>query len=913
MKSGNKFLQLLTLVLCVVMAAGVLVQTAGAAEPTGKCTNAANEGIEYFTPYSALAKDADKWRAELNVSVVKTDDGSSAGKVAGMEFEIVNDGTRYQCTQIGTAPTYTTFSCNSMPANALINGIYFLYIPDALTPIDTDINFIIKQTLSGEELYSNRAKATLPPYPCARNFDTRDLIPSDSDDLVLYTDNCDGKTTKEQTVEFSEAVNPYAIVNILNTTTELEGGLIEIKGTTVTRPDSKNSRVMMDMNLGAQYNFNFDLELIFEDAKGNEKRVLYDHKWNTTEKIFVDTIDSDGYDLTPGSAPSFAGTGNEGIGGLKEENLPLTLTGGIITNVEAVEKDGWGQLALPPDAKFDIFFWYENADGTLGYQNSVFHFERYLNIQFSKNCTVTAAAKAFYDPCQATRQMFTTYLPEPIVIDPGTKLWSGNTVVTVADATNDKDIKAYNFNFMTRKCVNADCSWVTSTSAYPHSIAIADGGGSERNYGNVGLYHDIGTRSVFSIRPYGHKDSAPEKNKPFAINGVRFVAEEPGTYVIYAFTKYDDRGLSDPLSYYYKFYITVNDKDQLSTCSTPANNGYFRANWNDCLDSGKTQLVTFEHIPGKEDAWIENRSAHDIYFPYVEEWSYLPQKLQIASLNIKATALSDAGQPGRASCTPEGCLVPPYTRITINSGTFYLESAPKFDEYRVAYARRDTFNISHLFFNVYVKECERRIPNTGISLRSPLKVNERLDAAAPVTSITRNSFQIPLKVNARVNNATDYVFTGNSLRIPAIGLGMETPIPIVHVYYEDGSDGMKWDLSTLGNYVGELEGGSYIPYGGNSVLTGHYWSGGVFKNLEGLNLEDEIYIYGNDGVKYIYKVVQKFIAQPEDVYEMFQQVGERSLTLVTCENYNLVTDEYERRYIVRAVLESQDLFEEGVW
>ena len=133
---------------------------------------------------------------------------------------------------------------------------------------------------------------------------------------------------------------------------------------------------------------------------------------------------------------------------------------------------------------------------------------------------------------------------------------------------------------------------------------------------------------------------------------------------------------------------------------------------------------------------------------------------------------------------------------------------------------------------------------------------------------------------------------------------METPIPIVHVYYEEGSEGMKWDLSTLGNYVGELEGGSYIPYGGNSVLTGHYWSGGVFKNLENLNLEDEIYVYGNDGVKYVYKVVQKFIAQPEDVYEMFQQVGDRSLTLVTCENYNLVTDEYERRQLIRATIES---------
>lgn len=903
MKSGNKFLQWLTLVLCVVMAAGVLAQTAGAAEPTGKCTNAQNEGVEYFTPYSALAKDADKWRAALDVTVVKTDDNTTAGTVVGMEVEIVNDPNRYQCTQILPSKTepknVRTYTCNSMPANALINGIYFLYQWDPTITIGSDINFIIKDALTGEDLYSNRAKVALPPYPCARNFDTRDLIPSTGKQLVFYTDkDCKDNTIDKQVVEFSEAKDPYAIVNILDTATTIEGGTIKIEGDKITNSSPK-SRVWMDVINDAQYDFEYELELQFKTFANDPKVVTYKHIYNTTEKRFDITIDS------------------TGINGLKEADLPLTLTGGKISKAKAVLPDGWGKLAFPPDAKFDIFFWYENLEGTLGYQNSVFHFERYLNIQFSPTCKNTAAATAFYDPCQATRQMFTTYLSEPIKINSGTNLWSWDTPVGVVKTTSDKDIKSYDFFFMTRKCVNADCSWTTSTNAYPYSVAIADGAGSERNYGNLGLYHDTGTRTLFKIRPYGDETAG----RPFTINGVRLVAEEPGTYVIYPFAKYSDRGLSTPENYLFsgdsskegRIFVTVNDKDQLSTCSTPANNGYFRANWNDCLDSGKTQLLTFEHIPGKEDAWIENRSAHDIYFPYVEEWSYLPQKLQIASLNFKATALSEAGQPGRARCTPEGCLVPPYTRITINSGTFYLESAPKFDEYRVAYARRDTYNISHLFFNVYVKECEKKIPNTGISLRSPLKVNERLDTAAPVTSITRNSFQSPLKVNARVNNATDFVFTGNALRIPAIGLGMETPIPIVHVYYEDGSDGMKWDLSTLGNYVGELEGGSYIPYGGNSVLTGHYWSGGVFKNLEHLNLEDEIYVYGNDGVKYVYKVVQKFIAQPEDVYEMFQQVGERSLTLVTCENYNLVTDEYERRYLVRAVLESQDLYEEGIW
>ena len=207
---------------------------------------------------------------------------------------------------------------------------------------------------------------------------------------------------------------------------------------------------------------------------------------------------------------------------------------------------------------------------------------------------------------------------------------------------------------------------------------------------------------------------------------------------------------------------------------------------------------------------MRNTSAYGVHFPYVSEWSYVPQQLEVASLTCRFEALSSAGRPGDGYCHPDDVYVPPYTKVTITGGTLYLSSIPKYDEYRVAYARRDTWNISHLFFSIQVKECEnvKKIPDTGISLRSPLKVSESVDAA------------------------TSYVFTGNSLRIPAIGLGMETPIPIVHVYYNEGSSELGWDLSTLGNYVGELEGGSYLPYAGNSALTGHYYSMGVFKNLE---------------------------------------------------------------------------------
>jgi hypothetical protein len=76
--------------------------------------------------------------------------------------------------------------------------------------------------------------------------------------------------------------------------------------------------------------------------------------------------------------------------------------------------------------------------------------------------------------------------------------------------------------------------------------------------------------------------------------------------------------------YAVKFYVTVNKTNQLSTCSTLANNGYFRALWNDCLASGETQLMPFEHIPGKEEAWMRNTSAHGIHFPYVSQFVLYP-------------------------------------------------------------------------------------------------------------------------------------------------------------------------------------------------------------------------------------------------------------------------------------------------
>ena len=907
MKSSNKLKQWLMLLLCVVMTAGAFAQTAGAATPTDKCLNPNTQGIEYFAPMSTLAEDANKWRGDLEVYAT-LENGTPVGEVTAVELEVINSGTRYQCTESQIEDQH--FSCNSMPTHSVISGVYIWFKPTGIA-VDTpvffhvrDANAFKKDGITPEDpFWATSAKVKLPPYPCAINIFTKDFVAPSGTHLVFYTETgcSDGEVEKDdvnkvktlkQTREFLEQKDRYAIVNIIEWDTLLAGEL-KIEGNTIVSGLDK-SRFVVDVD--PRPNFDFTMVLYFKDYDGKEYPVKLKYEWDPDKKVSTRTI-----------------TADSELNGMKNDKLPLTLIRGEIKDLKTKETDGWGNADFPPDIDMSVQFWYENTEGTLGFENSIFHFERNLNIQFAPTCSSTAPAATLYDPCQSTTQGFVATLKKPFIIYQGDSATTWN--VTLPYGTGNSDVKMkpsdgkYNYNtssdagvvkwlkdhkmntdgfpfyFVTRKCVNASCDWVTGTSAYPRTINFADGGGSNHTYSAVGRDHN--TRTQFRVKPYGTKEH------PFAITSLTLVADEPGTYVIYPFTKYADGANSLPTNYFTgpnggPIYVTVNDKDQLDTCSSLANNGYFKALWNDCLSPSETQLLTFEHIPGKEEAWMENRSNHGVYFPYVQEWSYLPQAFQIASLTYKAEALAGGGRPGEAYCTPAGCYVPPYTRVFITGGTMYFEGYPKFDNYYVAYARQDTWNISHLFFSVQVKECKsKKIPDTGISLRSPLKVDPKVDAA------------------------TSYAFTGNRLQIPAIGLGVGAvpPLPIVHVYYEDGSENMKWDLSTLGNYVGELEGGSYIPYGGNSVLTGHFWSQGVFVNLKNLNYEDEVIIYGNDGIKYTYKVVEKFIAQPEEVYEMFQQVGERSLTLVTCENYNLNTDEYERRYIVRAVIDSQEPYE----
>jgi len=366
-------------------------------------------------------------------------------------------------------------------------------------------------------------------------------------------------------------------------------------------------------------------------------------------------------------------------------------------------------------------------------------------------------------------------------------------------------------------------------------------------------------------------------------------ARSSGTYRVRAFIP-DNLDGDYINNAWMEFYITIPEKSGQSTCQSSGQDGAYKATWDGCGENYVQQ--TLEFLPIKEQyGFVSNYSNQWLTYELSSTNSTIPTAINITELYCDWQVLAEGYSSSGAVCSPQKLELPPYTRAIIKGGKFTIGQKPAFNtnadyEYILAYNRPQTSSNMNLFLDMVLKECpQEAIPDTGYSLRSP----------QPMMS---------------VKDQSEFIFTGNSLQIPAIGLGMETPIPIVHVYYLNGAFENGWDLSMLGGYVGELEGGAYIPYPGNAVLTGHFYSQGVFVNLVNLKLEDEIIVYATDGMKYIYKVTNSYWTEPNNVYQLFQPNGEKSLTLVTCDDYNFIDDTYQKRYIVQATLVSSEPYQQ---
>lgn len=141
--------------------------------------------------------------------------------------------------------------------------------------------------------------------------------------------------------------------------------------------------------------------------------------------------------------------------------------------------------------------------------------------------------------------------------------------------------------------------------------------------------------------------------------------------------------------------------------------------------------------------------------------------------------------------------------------------------------------------------------------------------------------------------------SGMLLEIP--DLGIKSPIVGVPV-----NEAGEWDLSWLGSEVGWLNGSAFPTWNGNSVLTAHsidsFGKPGVFAALGDLHFGNEVIIH-SWGQVYVFEIrsVNSWVS-PSSTSAITQHQKIPWLTLITCHGYNEMTDNYNWRTIVKAVL-----------
>jgi LPXTG-site transpeptidase (sortase) family protein len=118
----------------------------------------------------------------------------------------------------------------------------------------------------------------------------------------------------------------------------------------------------------------------------------------------------------------------------------------------------------------------------------------------------------------------------------------------------------------------------------------------------------------------------------------------------------------------------------------------------------------------------------------------------------------------------------------------------------------------------------------------------------------------------------------------------------------------QWDVSWLGSSAGWLTGTAFPTWVGNSVITAHVTHAnglpGPFANLKNLMYGEQIVVHLY-GAKYTYEVRDsRQVSSGATNYALEHLPDYSYLTLITCQNYDFLTDAYTYRRVVRAVLVS---------
>ena len=96
--------------------------------------------------------------------------------------------------------------------------------------------------------------------------------------------------------------------------------------------------------------------------------------------------------------------------------------------------------------------------------------------------------------------------------------------------------------------------------------------------------------------------------------------------------------------------------------------------------------------------------------------------------------------------------------------------------------------------------------------------------------------------------------------------------------------------------------GTNLSENTNICIAGHNYNNNMFfSNIDKLQKDDEIYIYDNNGFKYIYTVTKNYEVKEDDLSPIYNyDNNEKILTLITCNNLN------NNRIIIKAINKNKE-------
>ncbi len=111
-----------------------------------------------------------------------------------------------------------------------------------------------------------------------------------------------------------------------------------------------------------------------------------------------------------------------------------------------------------------------------------------------------------------------------------------------------------------------------------------------------------------------------------------------------------------------------------------------------------------------------------------------------------------------------------------------------------------------------------------------------------------------------------------------------------------------WDVTSLGQKVGYLQGTARPGSDRHVVLVGHVelrdGTPGVFAKLDELILGDMVILYA--GEREIRYTVTQVLEIEEDNVTVISEADDQLLTLITCAEYDFLSNRYQKRVVVRA-------------